>query len=69
MTPMRASIVGPPRVATSIRASIASCHWRGMLGFGKLGDVVAGVLEGDEPAPARQVDRLVEWAFPTLSHH
>ncbi len=26
MTPMRANIVGPPDVATRIKASIAACH-------------------------------------------
>jgi hypothetical protein len=26
MTPILANIVGPPRVATIIRASIAACH-------------------------------------------
>jgi hypothetical protein len=26
MTPIRASIVGPPSVAISIKASIAACH-------------------------------------------
>jgi hypothetical protein len=34
----------------------------GMLGFRKLGDVVAGVLERDELAPALQVDRIIEFA-------
>jgi hypothetical protein len=38
----------------------------GMLGLRKLGDVVAGVLERNELAPARQVDRIFEWAGPAL---
>ena len=50
-----ASIVGPPRVATRIRASIVSSLFRcGMVGLGKLNDVVAGVLERDQLAAAGQ---------------
>jgi hypothetical protein len=58
MTPILANIVGPPRVATIIRASIAACH----SGLRKLGDVVASVLECDELAAVGQVDRIVEFA-------
>jgi hypothetical protein len=36
----------------------------GALGLGKLGDVVAGVLECDELAPAGQIDRIVERSLP-----
>jgi hypothetical protein len=32
-----------------------------MLGLWKLGDVVAGVLQGHNLAPAGQRDRFVEW--------
>src|ERR1700761_792494 len=35
-----------------------------MLGFWKLGDVVAGVLKGDELAPAGQWDRILERSLP-----
>ena len=35
-----------------------------MLGLGKLGDVVAGALHGDELAPAGQRNRIVEFAIP-----
>jgi hypothetical protein len=53
MTPMRANIVGPPSVATRIRASIAACHSGGIvLGFRESGDIVAGILEGDKLAAA-----------------
>jgi hypothetical protein len=55
MMPMRANIVGPPDVATRIKASIAVPLRGLMLGFLKLRDVGAGVLESDELAPARQV--------------
>jgi hypothetical protein len=49
MTPMRANIVGPPRVATVIRLSIAACHSLGLvLGFRKLRDKLAGIRERDE---------------------
>jgi hypothetical protein len=52
MTPIRANIGGPFRSTTSISASIAACHLRGlMLGRRKLCDVPAGILERDEPAP------------------
>jgi hypothetical protein len=37
---------------------------RGMLGFRKLGDVVAGVLKRDELAAARQINRIFEWPSP-----
>jgi hypothetical protein len=61
MTPILASIVGPPRVAMSIRASIAACHCgRGMLGLWKFGNVVAGVRERDDLAPVGQIDRIVK---------
>jgi len=53
MTPIRANIVGPPDVATRIKASMAACHCGLMLGFRKLDDVIAGILEGDELATAR----------------
>jgi hypothetical protein len=38
--------------------------WRFVLGLRKLGDIVAGVLECHKLAPARQVDRIFERAFP-----
>ena len=41
MTPMRANIVGPPSVATRIKASIAACHSAArVLRFRQLGNVV-----------------------------
>jgi hypothetical protein len=65
MTPIRANIVGPPRFATSIKARIASCHCGALCSaFGKLGDVIAGVLDRDELAPAGQLDWIVERTFP-----
>jgi hypothetical protein len=42
--------------------------WRTVLCFRKLGDVIAGVLERDELAPAGQVDRIVEFAGPAFSN-
>jgi hypothetical protein len=54
MTPMRANIVGPPSVATRIRASIAACH------SAKARDVVAGVLQRDELATGGTAGSLVE---------
>jgi hypothetical protein len=44
MTPMRAIIVGPPSVATRIKAFIAACYL--MLGLGKERDVIARHLQG-----------------------
>src|SRR5258708_7014786 len=40
-----------------------------MLGLRKLGDVVAGILERDELATARQRYRFVEPSFPTAISH
>jgi hypothetical protein len=54
MTPIRANMVGPPRSAISISASIAACHWgRAGLLIGKRGDVIGGVAQGDERAAVR----------------
>jgi hypothetical protein len=39
----------------------------GVFGLGKLGNVVAGVLERDELAAAGQVDRFVELPLPAGS--
>ena len=63
-TSMRANIVGPPDVATRISASIAACHSWASCSALKLRDVVAGVLERDELAAARQRYRIVEHAQP-----
>src|ERR1700731_3453179 len=41
--------------------------WRFVLGLGKLGDIGAGVLEGDELTPAGQRDWIFERTLPTLS--
>src|SRR5437667_9215747 len=63
MTPIRANIVGPPDVATRIKASIAACHsaaWCSAFGS----DVVAGILQGDELATARQLYRIVKLSSP-----
>ncbi len=49
--PMRANIVGPPDVATRIKASMAACHSAALCSrLRKLDDVIAGILEGDELA-------------------
>ena len=62
---MRANIVGPPSVATRIKASIAACHFLGfVLGLRKLRDVGAGILESDELAPARQRYGIFKRSFP-----
>ena len=37
---------------------------RFVLGLRKLGDVGAGVLQGDEPLTVRQRDRVLERSFP-----
>jgi hypothetical protein len=64
ITPIRANIVGPPNVATRIKASIAGLPLRSlMLGLRKLHDVIAGVLEGDELATAGQRDRITNARF------
>jgi hypothetical protein len=64
-TPMRANMVGPPDVATRIKASLTACHIpRPRASLGKLRDVAAGVLKGDELAPARQRDRIVKPTLP-----
>jgi hypothetical protein len=70
MMPMRANIVGPPDVATRIKASMAACHSAASCsGFRKLRDVFAGILKSDELACARKRDRIVELALPaTISH-
>jgi len=65
MTPMRANIVGPPSVATRIKASMAACHSAGIvLGLRKFGYVIAGILERDKLAAARQRDRIIKPSFP-----
>jgi hypothetical protein len=62
---MRANIVGPPSVATRIKASIRRLPLRRrMLSLRKLRDVIAGVPQGDELAAAGQRDRFVEPSFP-----
>jgi hypothetical protein len=67
---MRANIVGPPDVATRIRASIAASHsWGFVLGLRKPRDVFAGILERDQLAAAGQRDRLVERSFPAAISH
>jgi hypothetical protein len=62
MTPMRANIVGPPSVATRIQGlPISRLPLRGLMnGLRKLGDIGAGVLQGDELAARRKHDRLVD---------
>jgi hypothetical protein len=70
MTPIRANIVGPPDVATRIKASIAACHSAASCSaFGKFRDVGAGVLEGDELAPAWQWDWFVKPSLPAAISH
>jgi hypothetical protein len=70
MTPIRANIVGPPDVATRIKASIAACHSAAfVLGLRKLDDVIAGILERHELVTARQRYRIVKPSLPpTISH-
>jgi hypothetical protein len=58
MTPMRASIVGQ---GSGLPLRLPLCGL--MLGFRKLGDVAAGILERDELAEGQR-DRIVELAFP-----
>jgi hypothetical protein len=70
MTPMRANIVGPPDVATRIRACIAACHSAGlMLGLGEPCDVAAGIPERDELAFAWQRDRFFKPPLPPAISH
>jgi hypothetical protein len=64
MMPMRANIVGPPDVATRIKASMAALPLLGLvLGLRKLRDVIAGNLSaahlglGYDPSPPRAHDR------------
>jgi hypothetical protein len=40
-----------------------------MLGFREFGDVIAGVLQCDELATARQRDRFIEPSLPTAISH
>jgi len=50
MMPMRANIVGPPDVATRIKAPIAACHsWASCSAFGSF-VMYSPVLERDEEA-------------------
>jgi hypothetical protein len=64
MTPIRANIVGPPCVGTKINA------FRGLvLDPRKLRDVVAGVLERDELATARQRYQIVARQQRTRGSH
>jgi hypothetical protein len=61
--PMRAIIVGPPKSATNIKASIAACHSGSAASFfGSPVMLGACVLQRDELATARQGDRFVERA-------
>jgi hypothetical protein len=61
MTPIRANIVGPPDVATRIRASIAACHSGASCSpLRKLGDEVAGIFQSDERPSAGKWDQIVE---------
>jgi hypothetical protein len=70
MTPIRASIVGPPDVATRIKASIAACHFRCfVLGLRKLRDVGPGIFKRDELAPTGQRDRIIECSLPPAISH
>jgi hypothetical protein len=39
----------------------------GVLGLRELGDIIAGILERDELATARQQDRVFERTFPALA--
>src|SRR5258706_4454765 len=62
MMPMRANIVGPPDVATRIKASMAALPLLGLvLGLRKLRDVIAGNLSaadlglGYDPSPRHRV--------------
>src|SRR5258706_13926627 len=64
MMPMRANIVGPPDVATRIKASMAVMPLLGLvLGLRKLRDVITGNLSaahlglGYDPSPRRAHDR------------
>lgn len=64
MMPMRANIVEP-------RCHLDHCRLplRGdVLGFRKLGDVFAGISEGDELAPFAQWDRIIEIPRPIRRH-
>jgi hypothetical protein len=64
MTPIRASIVGPPFVATRIKACIAACRSGALvLGLRRLRDVFAGILERDELAAAGKRDRFVDATY------
>jgi hypothetical protein len=64
MIPIRASIVGPPFVATRIKACIAACHSvASCSAFG------AGILESDELATVGQRDWFVERPLPTAVRH
>jgi hypothetical protein len=67
MTPMRANIVGPPDVAARIKASMAACHSAGIVfGLRKFGYVLAGILERDKLATARQRYRISKRALPAV---
>ena len=70
MMPIRANIVGPPDVATRIKAFHGRLPLGSlMLGVRELGDVGAGVRERDELATARQRDRFVEVTSPAAISH
>jgi hypothetical protein len=65
-----ANIVGPPDVATKIKASIAACHFLSLvLDLRKPRDVIAGIFEGDKLATARQRYGIIERSFPTAVSH
>jgi hypothetical protein len=70
MTPVRANIVGPPDVATKYQGFHRRLPFLGLVsGPRQLRDVIAGVLESDELATARQRDRIIEWSLPTAISH
>jgi hypothetical protein len=61
MTPILASIVGPPDVATRISVWAAACHSGALCSaLGSFVMYVPGVFEGDQLATAGQRDRFVE---------
>jgi hypothetical protein len=61
MTPIHANIVGPPNSTTSNRLFLRGLPFGSVvLRLRKLGDVGAGVLQGDKVATAGQLYRIVE---------